>query len=299
MHVFIHLPKSTANQTELDQKVAELKKYFQSLSEKILIKNLNFGFSFEISDSAFSRINWQKIKYFRKYFDLNFINHLLTTDDIKVTAFDMDNTVVSIETLDEFAKFIDAKGKNSLISNKIKKLTDASMNGKIPFIKSINARLQLLTDVHLELLNEFLQKPLPLTNGIKELISGLQNKNIQTLLISGGFYPFARKLQLELSFGEIFCNQFEVINNRLTGKYCIPLIDAKVKKQKLISYCQKNNYRTKQTLVIGDGANDYPMMVSSGYAMGYCAKPYLRDRLSKLNWQLNLAPISSILDFWQ
>lgn len=294
---FVHYNKSIVSARILERKVNNLKniltKSILKTSEKTknLFIDCSEGFYFNIHDECFSLIDFEKIKTWQDdFFDINFLPHFWKKNDIKVVAFDMDSTVVAIETLDELAKSVPT------IADKFESLTNAAMNGQMSFSESINLRLGLLKNLPATKINDFLKNPLPLTLGSKKAIQQIQKKGIFTVLISGGFTAFAKSLQEELGFNKIYCNNFEINNKKLTGKYLPPLIDAEGKKQALENYCLENNINLYNALVIGDGANDYQMMASAGFALAFRGKEYLKN---KIQLQLNYAPMSALLDFWE
>lgn len=256
------------------------------------------GFYYHLSSSLFNSINaeftHQKLIWNNNLlFDINVIDDLNFAKNLRLVAFDMDSTVTSVETLDALAKYY----SGDLINfPKIEELTNSAMSGKMSFRESLNLRLALFQNFPEANITKFLEKPLPLENGVADFINELHQNKIKTILISGGFSQFALKLKSQLSFAEVFSNSFEIVEGKLNGKYLEPLIDGEGKKRVLINYCQKNLINPAQVMAIGDGANDFQMLASCGYPIAFRGKEFLRE---KITTQINYAPMSAIIDFWQ
>ena len=204
-----------------------------------------------------------------------FIQHFtppLRLADFKAIAFDMDSTLISIECIDEIA---DAVGKKAEVAA----ITEAAMRGEITDFKdSLRRRVALLKGVPAEALQQVYDERLKINPGAPELINAAKAAGLQTLLVSGGFTFFADRVRERLGMHEAHSNTLEIEGGLLTGQVLGDIVDGAAKQQHLLALCQRLGCDPKQSIAVGDGANDLPMMGASGLSVAYHAKPKVREQ---------------------
>ncbi len=196
----------------------------------------------------------------------------LALGDFKAIAFDMDSTLISIECIDEIA---DAVGKKAEVAA----ITEAAMRGEITDFKdSLRRRVALLKGVPAEALQKVYEQRLKINPGAPELINAAKAAGLQTLLVSGGFTFFADRVKSRLGMHEAHSNTLEIEGGLLTGHVLGDIVDGEAKKQHLLALCARIGCDPKQSIAVGDGANDLLMMGVSGLSVAYHAKPKVREQ---------------------
>lgn len=187
-------------------------------------------------------------------------------DDIKLIVSDMDSTLITIECIDEIAA---AQG----LKNQVAEITERAMQGELDFAQSLTQRVALLKGLPEQALAEVYEHRLRLTEGAEYLIEQCRAHAVTFVLVSGGFTYFTDRLKQQLGFQAAHANQLEIINGRLSGKVSGRIIDAQAKAQLLAHYCKQIGCRPDQTVAVGDGANDIPMLQSAAWGIAFHAKP--------------------------
>ena len=192
--------------------------------------------------------------------------------DFRLLAIDMDSTLVTMETLDEIADMAGLKAEVAAI-------TEAAMRGEIKdFSESLTRRMALLKGVGEDLIERVYQERLHLSPGAEILLAAAKAAGLKTMLVSGGFTHFTERLKERLGFDYAFANQFDIANQRLTGRVLGPIVDGAFKAQAVQQCCQDIGCPPSQAVAIGDGANDLGMMAVAGLSVGYHAKPVVREK---------------------
>lgn len=192
--------------------------------------------------------------------------------DFSVLAMDMDSTVITIECIDELAEFAGKKAE-------VAALTEAAMQGEVSdYAESLRQRVALLRGVPIEAAQEVIDQSLRLTPGARQLIEAAKESGVTTLLVSGGFTLFTKPVAEMLGFDRVRCNVLEVEDGLLTGRLTGDIVDAEAKATALKTLCQELNISTNKTIVIGDGANDLPMLALAGLSVAFKAKPAVRSK---------------------
>ena len=192
--------------------------------------------------------------------------------DFRLLAIDMDSTLVTMETLDEIADMAGLKAEVAAI-------TEAAMRGEIKdFSESLTRRMALLKGVGEDLIERVYQERLHLSPGAEILLAAAKAAGLKTMLISGGFTHFTERLKARLGFDYAFANQFDIANQRLTGRVLGPIVDGAFKARAVQQCCQDIGCPPSQAIAIGDGANDLGMMAVAGLSVGYHAKPVVREK---------------------
>jgi phosphoserine phosphatase len=200
----------------------------------------------------------------------------LTLHDFKLIAFDMDSTLINIECIDEIA---DAAGRKAEVSA----ITEAAMRGEISDFKdSLRKRVALLKGVPQEALDDVFTKRLRLNPGAKDLVDTCKQCGMKVLLVSGGFTFFADRVGHMLNIDFTRSNVLEIADGHLTGQLVDQpwgdICDGAEKRKKLLETCAELGISPKQSIAMGDGANDLLMMGVAGLSVAYHAKPKVREQ---------------------
>lgn len=191
--------------------------------------------------------------------------------DFRLLALDMDSTLITVECIDELADFAGVKGK-------VRTITEAAMKGEIDFAESLKRRVALLEGLPVEALQQVYDERVDLSPGAETLIARCKELGIKTLLVSGGFDFFVERLQERLGIDYTRSNTLEVRDGKLTGQVLGEVFDAEGKAQAMREVCAELGTTPAQAIVIGDGANDVPMMAIAGASIAYRAKPVVKQQ---------------------
>ncbi|MET0290475.1 MAG: phosphoserine phosphatase SerB [Pseudoxanthomonas sp.] len=191
-------------------------------------------------------------------------------------AFDMDSTLINIECIDEIA---DAVGKKAEVAQ----ITEATMRGDIPnFRESLLARVGLLRGVPVQALQSVYDTRLRLNPGAEALVQACRDAGLKVLLVSGGFTFFAERLRARLGLDFVRSNLLEIEGDQLTGRV-LPqawgdVCDGEIKRRTLLEVASLLGIDATQTIAVGDGSNDIPMMQAAGLSVAYHAKARVREQ---------------------
>lgn len=209
--------------------------------------------------------------------------------DFRLLAIDMDSTLVTMETLDEIADMAGLKAEVAAI-------TEAAMRGEIKdFSESLTRRIALLKGVGEDLIERVYQERLHLSPGAEILLAAAKAAGLKTMLVSGGFTHFTERLKERLGFDYAFANQFDIANQRLTGRVLGPIVDGAFKARAVQQCCQDIGCPPSQAIAIGDGANDLGMMAVAGLSVGYHAKPVVRE---KATWSVRKGGLDVVVGWF-
>ena len=209
--------------------------------------------------------------------------------DFRLLAIDMDSTLVTMETLDEIADMAGLKAEVAAI-------TEAAMRGEIKdFSESLTRRMALLKGVGEDLIERVYQERLHLSPGAETLLAAAKAAGLKTMLVSGGFTHFTERLKERLGFDYAFANQFDIANQRLTGRVLGPIVDGAFKARAVQQCCQDIGCPPSQAIAIGDGANDLGMMAVAGLSVGYHAKPVVRE---KATWSVRKGGLDVVVGWF-
>ena len=179
---------------------------------------------------------------------------------------DMDSTMIGQECIDEIAFTMDFGEMTASI-------TERAMRGEIPFTESLKMRVALLKNAPVSALQEVYDKRIHLSEGAPRLLEGLVAHGVKTVLVSGGFTFFAKRVAEELGFDDYHANVLQEKDGVLTGKVEGDVLCGQTKKTLLEKYAGEANISPKDAMAVGDGANDIPMIETCGAGVAYRAKP--------------------------
>jgi phosphoserine phosphatase len=198
----------------------------------------------------------------------------------RLVAFDMDSTLIQTEVINQLAY---AAG----VGDQVAAITESAMRGEIDFKESFRRRMRLLEGLDASVIEQ-IASTLPITDGAHRLISTLKTLGYKTAIISGGFTPFGKRLQEELGIDYLFANELEIVNGKLSGRAIEPIIDGEGKANILIELAKKEGIRLEQTIAVGDGANDLPMINLAGLGIAFHAKPLVKENAKQAISNLGL-----------
>jgi len=191
----------------------------------------------------------------------------------RLVVFDMDSTLIQGEAIDELA---DVAG----IGDQVAQITEAGMQGKIDFKESLTRRVALLNGLDENVLS-FVAQNLVLTEGADRVIRKLKQLGYKIGIISGGFEYFGKYLQKKLGLDYVFTNCLEIADGKLTGKLKGDIIDGQKKAEILRTIAQVENISLQQTIAVGDGANDLPMISIAGLGVAFNAKSIVKQNAQR------------------
>jgi phosphoserine phosphatase len=186
----------------------------------------------------------------------------------RLVCFDMDSTLIQTEVIDQLA--IEAG-----VGEEVGRITEMAMHGEIDFTESFIKRVALLKGLNEKVMIRIAEE-LPLTEGAERLFKTLKKYGFKTAILSGGFTYFGRHLQNKLGIDYVFANQLEIIDGKLTGNYLGDIIDGSMKAELLRKIAFKEDIHLEQTVAVGDGSNDLPMINIAGLGIAFHAKPLVK-----------------------
>ena len=201
--------------------------------------------------------------------DHAFVPATTKLSDFGLVAMDMDSTLIAIECIDELAAI-------GGIGSQVAEITAHAMRGEIEFAESLARRVALLAGLSTTALDRVYDDKLRLSEGAESMIEGIKARGIRTLLVSGGFAFFTERLCTRLGLDFACANQPEVAEGLLTGRLTGRVIDADGKAEKVREIRTALGLDKDRVIVIGDGANDIPMMAEAGVSIAYRAKPLVQ-----------------------
>ncbi|HYD32463.1 MAG TPA: phosphoserine phosphatase SerB [Azospirillaceae bacterium] len=178
---------------------------------------------------------------------------------------DMESTIIRQEMLDELGELVGLK-------EHIARITARAMNGEIDFKGAIRERVGLLKDLSISALEETYAR-VELMPGAEKLIRTMRANGTYCMLVSGGFKFYTSRIRERLGFDEDRANDLEIADGKLSGKPVEPILDKDSKLEALMSTAGARHIPIKETMAVGDGANDLPMLQAAGLGVAYHAKP--------------------------
>lgn len=203
----------------------------------------------------------------------------------KLFLADMDSTIIGQECIDELAAEIGVK-------DEVSKITEAAMNGEIDFEGALKDRVALLEGLDEAIVSQVLDKRITINDGAREALAVMRNHGTHTALVSGGFTVFAREIAKQTGFHEFHANTLLSENGKFSGKVQMPILGQQAKLDQLSRLASEKGISLSDTIAIGDGANDLPMLLNAGTGIAFHAKPAVS---AKAEFIINHGDLSSIL----
>lgn len=187
----------------------------------------------------------------------------------RLICFDMDSTLIETEVIDELA---DRAG----VGPQVRAITESAMRGEIDFCESFTRRVALLKGLDESVMRDIAEH-LPVTEGVERMMEVLKRTGYKTAILSGGFTYFGNYLKRKFGFDYVYANELEIVDGKLTGRYVGDIVDGKRKAELLRIIAQVENIDIAQTIAVGDGANDLPMLATAGLGIAFHAKPKVKQ----------------------
>ena len=188
----------------------------------------------------------------------------------RLICFDMDSTLIQAECIDELAR-------RHGVYDQVAAITESAMRGEIDFKESFTKRVALLKGLDISVMQDIAEH-LPITEGTDRLMSVLKTCGYKIAILSGGFTFFGEYLQRKYGIDYVYANELEVgEDGKLTGRYVGEVVDGRRKADLLKLIAQTEKVNLAQTIAVGDGANDLPMLNEAGLGIAFHAKPRVKE----------------------
>ena len=206
-------------------------------------------------------------------FSNNGVDISFQRDDIfrrsrRLICFDMDSTLIETEVIDELAE-------RAGVGAQVRAITERAMRGEIDFRESFTERVALLKGLDVSVMEE-IARSLPITEGLERMMTILKRVGYKTAILSGGFTYFGNYLRQKYGFDYVYANELEIEQGKLTGRYVGEVVDGRRKAELLRLLCQFEEINIAQSVAVGDGANDLPMLNLAGLGIAFHAKPKVK-----------------------
>ncbi len=204
-----------------------------------------------------------------------------------LVVLDVDSTLIENEVIELLAQHADSLAE-------VAEITRRAMNGELDFAESLRARVATLEGLP-ESVFERVGESVVVTAGVPELVAGVQASGGIIAVVSGGFHEVLDPVASRLGLNRWLANRLEVVDGHLTGRLDGPVIDGQAKADALLAWATEFDVPVSQTVAVGDGANDLPMMRTAGLAVGFDAKAPVRDVAGVLIDRRDLSQVLPLL----
>lgn len=222
-------------------------------------------------------------------FDISFQEDNMYRRSRRLICFDMDSTLIQTEVIDELAE-------RAGVGDRVKAITERAMRGEIDFSESFRERIALLKGLDVSVMEDIAHH-LPYTEGLERMMKVLKKMGFKTAILSGGFTYFGNYLKEKLGFDYVYANELEIENGKLTGRHVGEIVDGKRKAELLKLLAQVENVDIEQTVAVGDGANDLPMLSTAGLGIAFHAKPKVKETAKQSISTIGLEGVLYFLGF--
>ena len=197
---------------------------------------------------------------------------------------DFESTIIENEMLEELADFLGMRGH-------VADITRRAMNGEIDFVGALSERVALLRGLPEAVLTEAAGR-IRLMQGAPALTATLRGAGVKTALVSGGFTVFAEPVAARLGFDRVVANRLDITDGKIAGTVSAPVVGAAAKREALIALAAEFGLGLDETLTVGDGANDLPMLLAAGLGIAFRAKPAVA---AAARWRIDHADLTALL----
>lgn len=189
--------------------------------------------------------------------------------DMRLIVMDIDSTLINEEV-------IDLLGEEAGVGEQVAAITERAMRGEIDFKQALEERVGLLAGLGQEVFDRTFER-VTFTPGALDLVRAAHACGWKVGVVSGGFHEVADKIVAAAGIDFCLANRLEVVDGKLTGKLAADIVTRERKLEALRSWAQELGLPLSQTIAMGDGANDIPMIQAAGTGIAFCAKPKTRE----------------------
>lgn len=201
---------------------------------------------------------------------------------------DVDSTLIMEEG-------IDLLGEEAGVGEQVADITERAMRGELDFEEALRERVALLKGLPVSVFDRIMEK-IHFTPGAAELVAELKARGFKVAVVSGGFHETVDRLAERLELDYVRANRLEVVDGFLTGQVLGDIVTKDTKKACLEAWAAENGLALSQTIAMGDGANDLPMIQRAGIGVAFCAKPIVQEQAPYQINEKNLYKLIEILD---
>ena len=182
---------------------------------------------------------------------------------------DIDSTLINEEV-------IDLLGEEAGVGEKVAQITERAMRGELDFRQALAERVGLLAGLDGEVFERTFAR-VTFTPGALELVEEAHGRGWKVGVVSGGFHEVADRIVAAAGIDYCLANRLEVEGGKLTGRLASEVVTKERKLESLEAWATELGLCREQTVAMGDGANDIPMILAAGTGIAFCAKPKTRD----------------------
>lgn len=201
---------------------------------------------------------------------------------------DVDSTLIMEEG-------IDLLGEEAGIGAQVAAITEHAMRGELDFEAALRERVALLKDLPEDIFTRIAER-IHFTPGAEDLVKELHKRSYKVGLVSGGFHETVDRLAEQLGIDYVKANRLEIRQGLLTGQVLGDIVTRDTKLAMLNAWAAENNLELNQTIAMGDGANDLPMIQAAGLGIAFMAKPIVREQAPYQIQERNLYRVIDLLD---
>ena len=201
---------------------------------------------------------------------------------------DADSTLIQEEV-------IDLLGEEAGVGQQVADITERAMRGELDFKQALEERVATLKGLPESILDKVYAR-IHFNKGAKELVDELHARGYKVGLVSGGFHETVDRLAAEIGIDYVQANHLEIKDGVLTGRTYGDIVTKDVKVEKLRHWAAENGLTMDQTIAMGDGANDLPMIQTAGIGIAFCAKPIVREQAPYQITEPDLYKVIEIID---